>query len=198
MVGSVCLDSGQKICDELIFTSPTRGEVKKLRYVRYQKMHLVLFQPEIPQNVGTLMRFAACMGISLDIIEPCGFLFADKHVKRAGMDYIELATTKRHSTWKSFCEDRRGFRRIAITPYASQTYTEFMFEPSDLLIMGKESTGLPPGILEDCHESVAIPMISGRRSLNLALAASIVTTEALRQTQQLPGEAHGAEKAARI
>lgn len=161
-------------------------------------MHLVLFQPEIPQNVGTLMRFAACMGIPLDIIEPCGFLFADKHIKRAGMDYIELATTKRHSSWKAFCEAHRGVRRIAITPYASQTYTEFVFESTDLLIMGKESTGLPAEILEDCHEKVAIPMIVGRRSLNLALAAAIVTTESLRQTHQLPGEANGAEKAASL
>lgn len=149
-------------------------------------MHLVLFQPEIPQNVGTLMRFAACMGISLDIIEPCGFLFTDKHLKRAGMDYLELATTHRFASWKTFCEERQKARRVAITPSASQLYTNFAFQPSDLLIMGQESVGFPPDIIDDCHETVAIPMIPGRRSLNLALAAAIVTTEALRQTHQLP------------
>ena len=148
-------------------------------------MNLVLYQPEIPQNVGTLMRFAACMGIPLDIIEPCGFLFTDKQLKRAGMDYLELATTHRFSGWGAFCEGR-SMRRVAITPFAPQLYTEFVFEPSDLLIMGQESSGFPPEIIEDCHETVAIPMVPGRRSLNMALAAAIVTTEALRQTGQLP------------
>lgn len=149
-------------------------------------MHLVLFQPEIPQNVGTLIRFAACMGIPLDILEPCGFLFTDKHLKRAGMDYIELTTMQRFSSWKTFCDTRKGLRRVAIIPSASTNYNEFSFEPSDLLIMGQESAGFPIDILDDCHETVSIPMISGRRSLNLALAAAIVTTEALRQTNQLP------------
>lgn len=149
-------------------------------------MNLVLFQPEIPQNVGTLMRFAACMGISLDIIEPCGFLFTDKHLKRAGMDYAELATTHRFSGWDAFCEGHQNRRRVAVTPFADQNYTDFSFEPSDLLIMGRESSGFPSDITDDCHETVAIPMVAGRRSLNMALAAAIVTTEALRQTGQLP------------
>jgi tRNA (cytidine/uridine-2'-O-)-methyltransferase len=150
-------------------------------------MYLVLFQPEIPQNVGTLMRFAACMGIPLDVIEPCGFLFTDKHLKRAGMDYLELATTHRFSSWEAFCEEHTQARRVAITSSSPQLYTEFSFASSDLLIMGQESVGFPSDILEDCHETVAIPMVPGRRSLNLALAAAIVTTEALRQTRQLPG-----------
>lgn len=154
-------------------------------------MHLVLFQPEIPHNVGTLMRFAACMGIPLDVIEPCGFLFTDKHLKRAGMDYIELATTNRFSSWKAFCEERKGSRRVAITSSSPQNYIDFTFKPSDLLIMGQESTGFPPDIIEDCHESVAIPMVPGRRSLNLAIAAAIVTTKALRQTHQLPEASNG-------
>src|ERR1700722_2192784 len=154
-------------------------------------MHLGLVQPEIPQNVGTLMRFAACMGIPLDVIEPCGFLFTDKHLKRAGMDYIELTTTSRFPSWKTFCEERKKARRVAITSSASQIYNEFSFQPSDLLIMGQESTGFPPDIIEDCHETVGIPMVSGRRSLNLAIAAAIVTTEALRQTCQLPGRSNG-------
>jgi tRNA (cytidine/uridine-2'-O-)-methyltransferase len=149
-------------------------------------MHLVLFQPEIPHNVGTLMRFAACMGLPLHIIEPCGFLFTDKHLKRAGMDYVELASTHRFPSWEAFCEQHRHKRRVAITPFADQLYTDFSFQPTDLLIMGQESVGFPSEIVEDCHEAVAIPMMPGRRSLNLALAAGIVTTEALRQTGQLP------------
>lgn len=149
-------------------------------------MRLVLFQPEIPQNMGTLMRFAACMGIPLDVIEPCGFLFTDKHLKRAGMDYIELATTHRFSSWEVFCKEHKSARRVAVTPNAPNLYTEFSFEPSDALIMGRESAGLPSDILEDCHERVGIPMVSGRRSLNLALAAAITTAEALRQLGQFP------------
>lgn len=154
-------------------------------------MQLVLFQPEIPQNVGTLMRFAACMGISLNIVEPCAFLFSDKHLKRAGMDYIDLMSTYRFQSWELLCEAHQGDRRIAVTTSSSQNYIEFSFKSSDLLIMGQESAGLPSDILKDCHESVAIPMVKGRRSLNLALAAAIVTTEALRQTQLLPGVLNG-------
>src|ERR1700722_8684059 len=101
-------------------------------------MNLVLYQPEIPQNVGTLMRFAACMGIPLDIIEPCGFLFTDKQLRRAGMDYIEQVTTHRFPSWQAFCEQRTKARRVAINPSAPCLYTEFAFEPSDLLIMGQE------------------------------------------------------------
>lgn len=149
-------------------------------------MHLVMYQPEIPHNVGTLMRFAACMGISLDIIEPCGFLFADKHLKRAGMDYIDLTSTHRYGSWKAFCETHQGTRRVAVTPSAEQIYTDFVFQPTDLLIVGKESSGFPPEVLADCHEEVAIPMVAGRRSLNVALAAAIVTTEALRQVRGFP------------
>lgn len=157
-------------------------------------MHLVLFQPEIPQNVGTLMRFSACMGIPLDIIEPCGFLFTDKHLKRAGMDYIELTTTHRYSSWRSFCEAKKGSRRIAVTTSSSMSYIDFSFESTDLLIMGQESRGLPDDILSDCHEAVTIPMMPERRSLNLALAAAIVTTEALRQTHSLPGELNAGQE----
>jgi tRNA (cytidine/uridine-2'-O-)-methyltransferase len=149
-------------------------------------VHLVLFQPEIPQNVGTLIRFTACMGIPLDIIEPCGFLFTDKHLKRSGMDYQEMATVQRFLSWQAFCATQQEARRIAVVSRSSQNYTDFAFAPSDLLIMGQESSGLPPHIIKDCHETVSIPMMPDRRSLNLAIAAAIVTTEALRQTHLLP------------
>jgi len=150
-------------------------------------MHLVLYQPEIPQNVGTLIRFGACMGIPLDIIEPCGFLFTDKHLKRSGMDYEEMASVQRFISWQSFCMTRKEGRRIAVLPGSPQSYVDFSFSSSDLLIMGQESVGFPAHIVEECHETVSIPMVPGRRSLNLAVAAAIVTTEALRQTHQLSG-----------
>ena len=150
-------------------------------------MHLVLFQPEIPQNMGALMRFSACMNLPLDVIEPCGFLLTDKHLKRAGMDYREKAMTTRFSSWKEFCEARKNLRRVAVSASGSQSCYDFSFQLSDLLIMGQESSGFPREIIEDCHETITIPMVSGVRSLNLAIAAAIVSTEALRQTHQLPG-----------
>lgn len=148
-------------------------------------MHLVLFQPEIPQNVGTLIRFGACMGVPLDIIEPCGFLFTDKRLKRSGMDYEEMASVQRFVSWQDFCATHQEGRRVAVIPGAPQRYVDFKFSPSDFLIMGQESVGLPPYIVGECHEAISIPMKPGQRSLNLAIAAAIVTTEALRQTHQL-------------
>jgi len=153
-------------------------------------MHLVLFQPEIPQNVGTLIRFGACMGVPLDIIEPCGFLFTDKRLKRSGMDYEEMARVQRFVSWQSFCDTRQEGRRVAVIPGSPQRYVDFSFSPSDLLIMGQESSGFPAHIVEECHEVVSIPMVPERRSLNLAIAAAIVTTEALRQTHQLLGDSY--------
>lgn len=150
-------------------------------------MHLVLYQPEIPHNMGALVRFTACMGLHLDVIEPCGFLLTDKHLKRASMDYGEFADVRRFPSWEAFSEAYPGQRRVAIAPRCSPLYTEFSFSPSDLLIMGQESTGLPLEIMETCHETVSIPMKTGTRSLNLSLSAAIVATEALRQTHLLPG-----------
>lgn len=156
----------------------------------FSSMKLVLYQPEIPQNVGTLIRFSACMGIALDIIEPCGFLFSDKHLKRSAMDYLDLAPVRRFISFEEFCTARQKHRFIAVTAQAPQLYTEFSFLPTDCLIVGTESTGLPPSVLEKCGVQVRIPMLPGRRSLNVAVAAAIVTTEALRQTHRLPGDKH--------
>ena len=151
-------------------------------------MNLVLYQPEIPQNVGTLIRFSACMGIPLDIIEPCGFLFTDKHFKRAALDYEELATVQRFLSWDLFCKSRPTQRLIAVTSHTPHTFTDFSFMPSDCLIMGQESKGLPPHILNACIHQVSIPMMPGRRSYNLALSAAMVSAEALRQTNGFPGK----------
>lgn len=149
-------------------------------------MRLALFQPEIPQNVGTLLRFCSCMGINIEIIEPCGFIFTDKKLKRAGMDYIGLADIHRHASWEEFYSKFSTSRLIAVTPHTQISFTDFNFDSNDILIMGQESIGFPQEILEQCHAKISIPMVPIRRSLNVALAAAIVTTEALRQTNQLP------------
>ncbi len=103
------------------------------------------------------------------------------------MDYEEIANVQRFVSWQSFCDTRKEGRRVAVMPGTSQSYLDFSFSPSDLLIMGQESVGFPSHIVKECHEAVSIPMVPGRRSLNLAIAAAIVTTEALRQTHQLLG-----------
>ena len=126
------------------------------------------------------------MGMNLDVIEPCGFLLTDKHLKRARMDYGEFASVQRFPSWEAFCEARQGLRRVAVAPRTPQLYTQFAFASTDLLIIGRESTGLPPEIIEACDETVTIPMMPGTRSLNLSLSAAIVATEALRQTDGLP------------
>jgi len=145
---------------------------------------IALFEPDIPQNTGSLIRLAACMGVALHIIEPCGFPFDDKRVHRASMDYYDLAVIKRHSSWQKFLESRHG-RLILLTTKATQAYTEFAFKPDDILLLGRESSGVPDHVRAAVDVSVTIPMQSQARSLNVALAASMVLGEAIRQVKEL-------------
>ena len=149
-------------------------------------MRLALFEPDIPQNTGTLMRLCACMGVPLDIIEPCGFLLTDKNLKRAGMDYLERLDMQRHSSWKAFQETRPGSRRVLLTTKAAQSFLDFKFEKTDILIAGRESAGVPDTVHEACPARIVVPMVKGVRSLNVAVAASMVLSEALRQTGLFP------------
>lgn len=147
---------------------------------------LALYQPEIPQNTGTLMRFAACMGIKLYIIEPCGFGLSDAKLKRSGMDYLDLAAYRRLDHYEAFEEmvanDRR--RVIITSPRATVSYSDFKFQSSDIILMGRESDGLPEDVMKRHQHQVSIPMIADCRSLNIAVAASMITGEALRQCNQ--------------
>lgn len=144
---------------------------------------LALYQPDIAQNTGTLIRLATCLGIKLAIIEPCGFVFGDKFMARAAMDYAEQAAVERHAGWDAFQTQRRGRRLISIETGTTLPYTEFVFQPDDILLLGRESAGTPPEILSACDAGVYIPMQAGVRSLNVAIAGAIVTGEALRQTR---------------
>jgi tRNA (cytidine/uridine-2'-O-)-methyltransferase len=149
-------------------------------------MRLALFEPDIPQNTGTLLRLSACLGIAVDIIEPCGFLFTDKGLKRAGMDYLELANYRRHDSWTAFEAQRKG-RLVLLSAKASHPYTEFVFAPDDVLLLGRESAGVPDHVRDTADARLRIPLKPGLRSLNVALAASMVLGEALRQTEGFPG-----------
>ena len=148
-------------------------------------MRLALFEPDIPQNTGTLLRLGACLGVGVDIIEPCGFLITDKRLKRAGMDYLELANYRRHDSWAAFAAQREG-RLVLLSSKASRPYTEFAFAPDDVLLLGRESAGVPDSVRDAADARLRIPLMPGLRSLNVALAAAMVLGEALRQTEGFP------------
>jgi len=148
-------------------------------------MKIALFEPDIPQNTGTLLRTAACLGVGVDVIEPCGFVFSDKQLKRSGMDYLDLAEMLRHDDWAAVCQQRRSEenrRILLLTPKGAVDYTDFSFAPTDVLLLGSESRGVPDEVHEAADARVTIPMQPGARSLNVAIAGAMVLGEALRQT----------------
>ncbi|GMV62580.1 MAG: hypothetical protein AMXMBFR74_17480 [Parvibaculum sp.] len=150
-------------------------------------MRLALYEPDIPPNVGTLIRLGACLGVALDIIEPCGFPWDDRDLKRAAMDYGALGEVERHSSWESFATRRpEGARIVLLTTKAELPFTGFRFRPSDILLLGRESAGVPAHVHEAADARVTIPMRPPARSLNIALAAAMVLSEALRQTNGFP------------
>jgi len=146
-------------------------------------LHIALFQPDIAGNTGAIMRLAACMGLTVDLIEPAGFDVSDRNLKRAGMDYLEMATLVRHRSWEAFEEWRKseGRRLVLFTTTGAAPYTQFQFQEQDILLFGRESAGVPDYVHETAEARVIIPMRPGARSLNLAMAAAIGSGEAIRQ-----------------
>ena len=149
-------------------------------------MRLALFEPDIPQNTGTLMRLCACLGVPMDIIEPCGFILSDKNLRRAGMDYLDHLDLTRHTDWDAFKGASGSKRLVLLSTKSSDSFLDFNFQPDDILIAGRESAGVPGYIHEQCAARVRIPMAAGMRSLNVALASALVLSEALRQTGGYP------------
>lgn len=149
-------------------------------------MNLALYQPDIAQNTGTMIRLAACLNVSIDIIEPCGFPFSARGLKRAGMDYVETAEIKRHTNWEAFNTWRmaQGKRLILLTTKAAIPYTQCTFKPDDIIMVGRESAGVEDFVHDAVDERVIIPMAAGLRSINVAISAGMVLGEALRQTDQ--------------
>jgi tRNA (cytidine/uridine-2'-O-)-methyltransferase len=152
------------------------------------KVRLALYQPDIPQNLGANLRLAACLGVAVDLIEPCGFPLTDKALRRAAMDYGEKADVFRHAGWQSFLDSRRGAagRLILFSTKGDRHLGSFAFEPGDCLLFGRESAGVPDEVHDAADFVVRIPMSPGARSLNVAMAGGIALWEALRQTGQLP------------
>ncbi len=151
-------------------------------------MRLALFEPDIPQNTGALLRLGACLGIAVDVIEPCGFQLDDRRLRRAGMDYLERAALVRHGSWAQFLATRAAGRLVLLTTKASVSYHRFAFRADDTLLLGRESAGVPEAVHTAADARLRIPLQPGVRSLNVALAAALVLGEALRQTDGLPRE----------
>lgn len=147
-------------------------------------MRLALYQPDIPQNTGTLIRLGACFGVPVDIIEPCGFLFSDRKLRRAGMDYFDLASVTRHASWSAFLATCGAQRLVLMTTKGSVPHTEFAFRPDDILLLGRESAGVPEAVHARADARLRIPILG--RSLNVAVAGAIALAEGLRQTKGFP------------
>jgi len=148
-------------------------------------VRLALYEPDIPQNAGSLMRLGACLGVGIDIIEPCGFLLSDRNFRRAGMDYLKSADICRHDSWARFHQTLQG-RLVLLTTKGGTAYTDFAFTPGDTLLVGRESAGVPETVHLAADARVVIPLRPGLRSLNVAQAAAMVLGEALRQTALFP------------
>lgn len=167
-------------------------------------MRLALYQPDIPQNTGTILRMAACLGVGVDIIGPAGFDMSDRALRRAGLDYLAAVDLVRHPDWHAFLASIRPKtstedapdanttpalprRLVLLTTKAEKSYVDFAFRPDDCLLLGRESAGAPEHVHDAADAELRIPLKPGLRSLNIAIAAAIVVGEALRQTGRLPG-----------
>jgi tRNA (cytidine/uridine-2'-O-)-methyltransferase len=146
-------------------------------------MRLVLFEPDIPQNTGAILRLAACFGLGVDIIFPCGFIFDEPRMRRAGMDYLDSVEIAKHVSWAAYDDARKSGsgRLLLLSTKAATAYTDFAFAPDDSLLLGRESSGVPPEVHDAADARLLVPMRAGMRSLNVAMAAAIVAAEGLRQ-----------------
>jgi tRNA (cytidine/uridine-2'-O-)-methyltransferase len=158
-------------------------------------MRIALYEPDIPQNTGAILRLAGCLGIGVDVVEPCGFAFDDRRLRRAGMDYLDLVAVRRHTSWPDYLAARRPGRLVLLTTQGSVPYHLFRFRTDDTLLLGRESAGAPAAVHAAAEARIRIPMVEGARSLNVAVAAAIVAAEALRQVGALPERAEAAASA---
>lgn len=144
-------------------------------------IRLAAYQPDIPQNTGALIRLCAGFDVPLDLIEPFGFIWDERKIKNSAMDYFDMAKIHRHTSWDRFCQNYNTQRLVLLSTKASVPYTEFQFAPGDILLLGRESAGVPPEIHAQITNRVVIPMAPHARSFNVAMAGAIILSEALRQ-----------------
>jgi tRNA (cytidine/uridine-2'-O-)-methyltransferase len=150
-------------------------------------MQIALFQPDIPQNTGTILRLCACLDMAAHIIEPAGFPVSDRLFRRAGMDYLDQVSVTRHDSWSKFQTWRteRGYRLLLFTTKGATNYLDFRYEPSDILLLGRETAGVTDEVVAAADARLVIPVKPGLRSLNVAMAAAMAAGEALRQIRNL-------------
>lgn len=155
-------------------------------------LRLALYQPDIPQNTGTMLRLAACLGLAVEIIEPAGFDVSDRHLRRSGLDYLDHVAITRHRSWAAFVDwrEKAGIRLVLATTAGALPYTDVAFGPDDCLLMGRESAGVPDYVHEAADARVVVPIRAGLRSLNVAVCAAMILGEAIRQVGPA-GQAHG-------
>ena len=148
----------------------------------YTGPKLALYQPDIPQNTAAIIRTCSCLGVELEIIEPCGFFLTDPRFKRVVMDYMDISSIKFYKSYEEFEKTKINQRIILATTKAKQTYINFEFKEDDTLLFGRESSGVPEKLHKSIKYKIKIPMIENKRSLNLATSAAIIISESLRQT----------------
>jgi tRNA (cytidine/uridine-2'-O-)-methyltransferase len=153
-------------------------------------MQIALFQPDIPQNTGTILRLCACLGVAAHIIEPAGFPVSDRHFRRAGMDYLDQVSITRHDSWSKFEQWRagRGARLLLFTTKGATDYRDFRYQTPDILLFGRESAGVTDAVVEAADARLVIPITPGLRSLNVAMTAAMAAGEALRQLRNPMGQ----------
>ena len=149
-------------------------------------MRVALFEPEIAGNVGAVLRLGACLGVAVDLIEPMGFAWDDRRVRRTAMDYIDHVAVTRHPNFAAFRASVGAARLVLFTTKAGRSAYDFQYDPDDVLLFGKESAGVPGYVVDGCDTRVRLPMRSAVRSMNLATSAALALGEALRQTGSLP------------
>jgi len=150
-------------------------------------LKIALYEPDIPQNTASIIRTCSCLGINLEIIEPCGFLLSDKRFKRVVMDYMEKDKINYYKSSKDFFNSKKKQRIILITTKAKKSYTDFKFKINDTILFGRESSGVPDNVHKIVNKRLTIPMINNKRSLNLSTSVAMVLSEGLKQIKEING-----------
>ena len=150
--------------------------------ITYSGPKIALYQPDIPQNTAAIIRTCSCLGVQLEIIEPCGFFLSDPRFKRVVMDYMEISSIKFYKSYEEFAESKKNKRIILATTRAKDVYTKFNFNKNDTLLFGRESSGVPDNLHKNIKFKIKIPMVENKRSLNLSTSVAIIISESLRQT----------------
>ena len=153
--------------------------------ISYSGTKIALYQPDIPQNTAAIVRTCSCLGVQLEIIEPCGFFLSDPRFKRVVMDYMDISSIKFYKSYQDFVESKKNKRIILATTKANDIYTNFNFKKDDTLLFGRESSGVPKSLHKSIKYKIKIPMAKNKRSLNLATSAAIIISESIRQTLYL-------------